>query len=160
MASVIACPRGRGEASSRLDGARAVAPCRRDQRTGLTIATPGPLPAPRRTAAIWRVRDRATFAALRRQGRRAHSGPLSVTWLPGPGTQPSRVAYAIGRTVGPAVVRNRIRRRLRAVVAELAGDLRPGDYLIGVAPSAAHVSFATLRSSLQAASSRVWEQQQ
>lgn len=117
------------------------------------------MPAPRQTTAtIWRVRDRATFAALRRQGRRARSGPLTVTWLPGPASQPPRVAYAISRTVGPAVVRNRIRRRLRAVVAERATDLVPGDYLIGVSPSAARVSFATLRSSLHAASARVWEQ--
>ncbi|CAN5648935.1 hypothetical protein BH20ACT1_BH20ACT1_04400 [soil metagenome] len=117
------------------------------------------MPARRRTTSvIWRVRDRATFTQLRRQGRRARSGPLTVTWLPGPRTQPPRVAYAIRRAVGPAVVRNRIRRRLRALVAEHAGELVPGAYLIGVSPAAANVSFATLRSSLQAASARVWEQ--
>ncbi len=127
------------------------------QRSSLTVAPPGPLPAPRRTAAIWRVRDRATFTALRRQGQRARAGPLTVTWLPGPASHPPRVAYAISRAVGPAVVRNQIRRRLRAIVAELAGDLVPGDYLIGVAPAAAHVSFATLRSSLHSASARVAE---
>ncbi len=116
------------------------------------------MPAPRQTTAtIWRVRDRATFTALRRHGRRARSGPLTVTWLPGRSAQPPRVAYSISRTVGPAVVRNRIRRRLRAVVAEVATDLAPGDYLIGVAPAAAHVSFAALRSSLQVASTRVRE---
>lgn len=117
------------------------------------------MPAPRQTTAtIWRVRDRATFTALRRRGRRARSGPLTVTWLPGRAAQPPRVAYAIGRTVGPAVVRNRIRRRLRSLVAELAADLAPGDYLIGVAPAAAQISFAALRSSLQVASTRVREQ--
>jgi RNase P protein component len=44
------------------------------------------------------------------------------------------VAYAIGRKVGNAVERNRIRRQLRAIVRELAPHLRPGMYLIGIAP--------------------------
>ena len=42
---------------------------------------------------------------------------MTVAFLPG-GTD-VRVAYAIGRRVGPAVVRNRVRRRLRAAVREL-----------------------------------------
>ena len=59
----------------------------------------------------------------------------------------SRVAYAIPRIVGPAVVRNRIRRRLRAIVVDL--DRRPqgvpaGDYLIRVMPGAADVDFAAM----------------
>jgi RNase P protein component len=51
---------------------------------------------------------------------------------PGPvGPGEVGVAYALGRRVGGAVVRNRIRRRLRAAVSELAatdgpGALRPG----------------------------------
>ena len=43
---------------------------------------------------------------------------------------PPRVAYAIGRSVGSAVVRNRIRRRLRVIVAARVDDLTPGAYLI------------------------------
>jgi ribonuclease P protein component len=52
----------------------------------------------------------------------------------------TRVAYAIPKRVGGAVVRNRIRRRLRAVVADLArttGDRVPdGVLLISVGPEA------------------------
>lgn len=81
-------------------------------------------------AATWRVRDRATFAALR-TGRRGHAGPVRVTWVPEPGRDaPPRVAFAVGRRVGPAVARNRVRRQLRAVVAELAAGLEPGAYLV------------------------------
>ena len=61
---------------------------------------------------------------------------------------PVRVAYAIGRRVGGAVVRNRLRRRLRAVLAEEAaagGRLRPGDYLVAIAPEAADLPFSELR---------------
>ena len=66
---------------------------------------------------IGRVGDRATFDALRREGRRARRGPMTVVHLPGAGDV--RVAFAIGRRVGPAVVRNRLRRRLRAAMREL-----------------------------------------
>ncbi|MDP9451983.1 MAG: ribonuclease P protein component [Actinomycetota bacterium] len=127
-------------------------------------AGPGPTtprlaspPTRRRATPIWRVRDRATFAQLRAHGRRFRSGPLTLTWLPGPETEPPRVAYAIGRAVGSAVVRNRTRRRLRALVAEQAGELTPGAYLIGVFPAAASATSATLRASLHAAAARVRE---
>jgi uncharacterized protein len=62
---------------------------------------------------IWRIRDRSTFAELRRRGRRIRRGPLSVTWLAEEVGRPPRVAYAVGRPVGTAVARNRLRRRLR-----------------------------------------------
>lgn len=47
-----------------------------------------------------------------------------------------RLAFSISRAVGNAVVRNRARRQLRALFAELARQrsdlLSPGDYLVGV----------------------------
>src|SRR5579862_935798 len=64
---------------------------------------------------IWRVRDRRTFAEFR-AARRHRSGPLTVSFVPGRPTDPPRVAFAIGRKVGGAVERNRLRRRLRVVV--------------------------------------------
>jgi ribonuclease P protein component len=53
------------------------------------------------------------------------------------------VAFAIGRAIGPAVVRNQIRRRLRVLLVETA--LPPGSYLIGARPAIAGRSFAELR---------------
>ena len=77
-----------------------------------------------------RIRDRATFEALA-EVRRRRRGPLSLRLLPG--GESARVAYAVGRDAGGAVQRNRIRRRLRAAVAELErdGHLGPGAYLFG-----------------------------
>ena len=62
-----------------------------------------------------------------------------------------RVAFAIGREVGTAVVRNRTRRRLRSVMAEMAlsgGDLPAGDYLIRVDPAGARSDSSELRETL------------
>jgi ribonuclease P protein component len=101
-------------------------------------------------AAVWRVRDRATFTALR-SGRRGHAGPIRVTWVPEPDAlRPPRVAFAVGRRLGSAVARNRVRRQLRAVVAELAPGLAPGAYLFAYR-CAPGVPFATLREHVAAA---------
>jgi ribonuclease P protein component len=102
--------------------------------------------------AVWRITERSAFAALRRAGRRSRRGPIVVTYLPPDadrGALPSRVAYAVGRAVGSAVVRNRVRRRLRAIVATL--DLPPGDYLIRADASAATAPFSVLEQSLTVA---------
>lgn len=63
------------------------------------------------------------------------------------------VAYAIGRAVGGAVARNRLRRRLRVLMRELddAGELAQGRYLVGATPAAAEESFGGLRTHLRAA---------
>jgi ribonuclease P protein component len=68
---------------------------------------------------ITRVRDRRTFVALRADGIRVRRGPLSITHLDDDPDGPTRLAFAITRRVGPAVVRNRLRRRLREICVEL-----------------------------------------
>jgi ribonuclease P protein component len=108
----------------------------------------GPAPAVGLNSRVWRIRDRTTFGLLRRDGRRTRSGAVTVTFVDGPLDQPPRVAYAAGRRVGGAVVRNQLRRRLRAIVSEVADRLRPGAYLISAAPPAADLTFGELRSTV------------
>jgi ribonuclease P protein component len=93
---------------------------------------------------IWRIRDRATFEALRRTGSRSRYGAVTVTYCGSQAPGPPRVAYAVGKRVGSAVVRNRLRRRLRAAAGEIA-ELAPGAYLVRVAPEAAALSYEDLK---------------
>lgn len=96
---------------------------------------------------VWRIRDRATFEALRRSTARARRGALTVTYAPvGDAPQP-RVGYAVGKRVGNAVARNRLRRRLRAAAGETGGtgDLALGAYLISAGPAAAALSYEELK---------------
>jgi ribonuclease P protein component len=71
-----------------------------------------------------------------------------VTWLAEEVGRPPRVAYAVGRPVGTAVARNRLRRRLRAVVAELAPAVAPGAWLISAGPAAADLTYEELKASV------------
>ena len=105
-------------------------------------AREGPLPALR---LIWRVRGPRAFRAFS-TARRFRRGPLVLTCCRAAQSGssqsgPPRVAYAVGRRSGGAVERNRIRRRLRHVVAHHAARLRPDcQYLVGAGPQALHVS--------------------
>jgi ribonuclease P protein component len=99
---------------------------------------------------IWRVDRRDVFLALR-EGRRRRCGPLTVSWVAGDPAEPPKVAYSIGRRVGSAVVRNRVRRRLRVLIRESANVLAPGAYLIGAGPGAASLDLESLRSCLNEA---------
>ncbi|MDQ3980072.1 MAG: ribonuclease P protein component [Actinomycetota bacterium] len=78
-------------------------------------------------------------------------GTITVTWVPGDPAEPPRVAYAVGRRAGGAVVRNRIRRRLRAVIRDLSSELAPGSYLVGAGGQAASLSYGELRATVSEA---------
>ena len=113
-------------------------------------ARQGPPPAVRLSAGrssndtVWRLRGRSNFTRLRNEGLRVRRGPITVTYVMTPSSQlPPRVGFAIGRHVGSAVVRNRLRRRLREIVRE--HPPASGDYLITTGPAAAALTFAQLR---------------
>ena len=107
------------------------------------------------------IQRRATFEMLRQHGRRVRSGPLSAlclgddalgglessptTELPVP-AECALVAYAIGRSAGGAVARNRCRRRLRAIIRSLddAGEVPAGAYLIRVSGPALVLEYPDL----------------
>jgi ribonuclease P protein component len=97
----------------------------------------------------WRIRDRATFESLRRSRWRAHRGAVRITYVPEPGPSRARVSYAVGRRVGHAVTRNRIRRRLRPIMAAL--PLAPGAYLVAAGPEVLGADSLTLRRDVAAA---------
>jgi len=59
------------------------------------------------------------------------------------------LAFAIGKGVGNAVVRNRLRRRLREAARHM--QLPPGSYLIRVAPAAIDLSFQEISAHLSRA---------
>ena len=105
---------------------------------------------------IGRVRSRAAWLALRASRCRARAGPIKVTFATVADADRPLVAFAVGRKVGSAVVRNRIRRRLRDEASR--HDLKPGAYLITVAPGAARIESPELRRDLDRALQTLPEQ--
>jgi ribonuclease P protein component len=117
-----------------------------------------------------RLRRRTDFAAAIRQGRRAGRGTVAVHLYrarqpghpaqdrtatdqtsSGPGVPP-RAGFIVPRTVGGAVVRNTVRRRLQHLVREHLAVLPPGSMLvIRALPAAAGAPSARLGADLAAA---------
>lgn len=71
------------------------------------------------------------------------------------------MAFAVGRRVGTAVVRNRVRRRLRAQLLELArsGQLAGGDLLVIARPRAAELASPELRQHLERALRQMYHEE-
>ncbi|MGE0732169.1 MAG: ribonuclease P protein component [Acidimicrobiia bacterium] len=112
---------------------------------------------------IERIGDRASFARFAR-ARRQRCGPIGLRYVARPAEVIGgvavggvRVAYAINRKVGSAVVRNRIRRRLREALAELdrgPSPLERGDYLFSAERPAADLPFDELKAALRCVTRR------
>ena len=90
---------------------------------------------------------------LRRASRRVRRGTLRIAFLPAP-PDGVRIAYALPRRVGTAVVRNRVRRRLRAAfeTIERAGQVPfpQGSYLVSASAETARIPFSTLVATAEA----------
>lgn len=82
-----------------------------------------------------RLRRRQDFIAVLNEGKRVRHRLVAIGVRVN-GLPQTRVGYAIGKRVGPAVVRNRTRRRLREIVRAL--PIAPGYDLVitGYAQSA------------------------
>ncbi|MHB8148113.1 MAG: ribonuclease P protein component [Vulcanimicrobiaceae bacterium] len=91
------------------------------------------------------LRRRADFSRLRQRGRRIGTKHLTVYRADAfPADPASLVGIAIGVSIGKAVVRNTLRRRLKAILHEqLAG--RRLRLLFVARPGAAAADFAGLR---------------
>jgi ribonuclease P protein component len=98
-----------------------------------------------------RVRRREDFAAAVRDGRRAGLPGLVVHAGSTTHSGPARAGFVIGRPVGNAVTRNRLRRQLRHLIGPRLGELAPGtDIVVRVLPAAAGLSRRELAVTLSA----------
>lgn len=106
-----------------------------------------------------RVTRPQEFRAVLRRGRRAGRRRLVVhALLPGGHADavPSRAGLVVGRSVGPAVVRHRVSRRLRHLLRPRLEALPPGtDLVVRAQPAAADATSAELAADLDAALTRL-----
>jgi ribonuclease P protein component len=90
-----------------------------------------------------RLTQRREIAAVYRKGRPQRGELVAVRALK-TGLPVSRFGFAVGGSVGNAVVRNLVRRRLREIVASVG--VAPGwDLMLSARPGAAKASFQELR---------------
>lgn len=114
-------------------------------------------------ASAHRLRRSSDFAAAVRGGHRAGRGALVVHLsIPaqsddqpahaGSDSSPARAGFVVSKMVGNAVTRNKVKRRLRHLVAERLGALPDGTVLVVRAQPGAHSRpYAQLGGDLDAA---------
>jgi len=101
-----------------------------------------------------RVVSGADFRSIVRTGRRA-STPIAVVYSTRTGEQPTRFGFIVAKSVGGSVVRNRMRRRLRAIGRELLDRRATGhDIVVRPLPASAEASWDTLQSEITDAVTR------
>lgn len=110
-----------------------------------------------------RLLRRGDFAALRRDGRGFAEGPLAASWSPRPqqitrrGMAPSsaRVGLAVSSKVGDAVVRNRVKRRLREAIRQELHRLPAVDLVVVARPSSMRATVDEFRAWVRRAAARI-----
>jgi ribonuclease P protein component len=89
------------------------------------------------------------FAALQERGT-MRSHPLLAARIARTDLETTRFGLATGRSLGSAVVRNRVRRRLREALRVMAPSFQPGwDVLIIARPALVAADHATLVTTLR-----------
>ncbi len=94
-----------------------------------------------------RLRHRRDFAAVYRSGRSYAHGPLALRIRPNPETERPRFGFAVGKRLGGAVARNRIKRRLREAI-RLSGARGGVDVVVIARNSAGNASYQELHRSI------------
>ena len=97
-----------------------------------------------------RLRSPLDFARVRTGGRRVNGRYLSLGYVASGPEAPVRIGFSVGKRVGGAVVRNRVKRRLREAARQQVTSLAPGwDIVIAARPSAAQQPYAALDAELR-----------
>ncbi len=87
------------------------------------------------------------YRSVVRRGRKSATAHVvvSVVRHPGGTVGPTRFGFIVAKTVGNAVTRNLVRRRLKAIAHELLADVPTGhDVVIRALPAAAQAGWPTL----------------
>lgn len=84
---------------------------------------------------VWRLRPAGEFERVRQTGRSWPHRLLVIIIQPRADapTDPARLAVAAGKRLGGAVVRNRIKRKLREAIRQVYPNIAPGLDLIVIA---------------------------
>ncbi|MFQ7692687.1 MAG: ribonuclease P protein component [Christensenellales bacterium] len=92
------------------------------------------------------LKKNAQFKYVYRRGSSAGAREMVLLYVRGPAL---KVGFSVGKKLGCAVQRNRIRRRLRAACVPLLPNMKPGLYVFIARQPSAEAEFEKLGRSMQ-----------
>lgn len=93
-----------------------------------------------------RLTKRGSFNYVYRKGEIKNDGKLRITYVRGKGVP--RVGVSVPNSVGKAVVRNKVRRRIRAALRPLVPCIRPAQIVISAKSGASELTYAEIESAI------------
>ena len=90
----------------------------------------------------YRLTKRGSFRYVYNKGERVSGNALRLVFVKG---KSLKIGFSVSNKVGHAVKRNKLKRRLRAVLRELTPRLNAAQIVLVASPSAVELSFIDLR---------------
>ena len=94
----------------------------------------------------YRLKKNRAFQYVYRRGHSVACRNLVMLLAPG---RELKIGFSVSKKTGNAVVRNRIKRRLRECFRPWLGDVKTGLYVIVARPSAAQAAFGDLKKDMR-----------
>jgi len=89
------------------------------------------------------LKQHKEFQYIYNKGKNAHSNSVVLFYLPANGIK--KVGFTATKKIGNAVVRNRSKRRFRALFNEFASSLNDGTYIFVAKAALAETSYNSLK---------------
>lgn len=95
----------------------------------------------------YRLTKRGSFTYVYKKGTSQSAGALRITYVHSKGV--AKIGISVPNTVGKAVVRNKVRRRIRACMRSIVPHLRPVQLVISAKKGAQELTYAQIDTALR-----------
>ena len=96
----------------------------------------------------YRLHKRGSYTFVYKKGEGKTDGPLKITFVRCRGQ--AKIGISVPNTVGKAVVRNKVRRRIRAVLYPLTTRIKPAQIVFSARKGAEMLTYAQIEHSIHA----------